>query len=114
MKFTQAAIIIAVMALAAGIYSAIIAPSLRDTVPIHWNIHGQPDGWGSKWVNLLMVPGIMLVMLALTLVLPAISPKNFSLQESESAFSMLMVIVCAFLGVVHLLLQRAVLHPGFD
>ncbi len=114
MRTRQAILWMAIMAAAALIYSAIIAPSLPDIVPIHWNIHGQPDGWGSRWVNLLMAPGIMMLMLVLTIVLPAISPKNFSLRDSELAFCMLMVIVCGFLGLVHILLQRAVLHPGFD
>jgi uncharacterized membrane protein len=114
MKTRQAIFWMAIMAAAALIDSTFVAPSVPDIVPIHWNIHGQPDKWGSKWVNLLMAPGVMLLMLALTIVLPAISPKNYSLRDSESAFCMLMVIVSGFFGLVHILLLRAMLHPNFD
>ena len=36
-------------------------PFLPDQVPMHYDFAGNIDGWGSKWVNLLL-PGVVLLM----------------------------------------------------
>ncbi len=61
---------------ALGIY---LAPMTPDRVPIHWNIHGQVDGWGSKYINLFLVPSIALAVYLLMSFLPAVDPlrKNY-------------------------------------
>lgn len=33
-----------------------LAGQLPDRVPIHWNIHGHPDDYASKWFALLFLP----------------------------------------------------------
>ncbi|GGH83310.1 putative membrane protein [Pullulanibacillus pueri] len=27
---------------------------MPDTIPIHYNAKGEPDGWGSRWISLIM------------------------------------------------------------
>lgn len=41
---------------------------MPDSVPIHFNIQGEPDGWGSKY-SLIMVPIIAIGLFALCTVL---------------------------------------------
>jgi len=59
-----------------GIY---VAPAMPDRVPTHWNIRGEVDGWGSKYINLFLMPSIALVFYFLMSFLPAIDPlrKNY-------------------------------------
>lgn len=61
---------------AVGIY---IAPTMPDRVPTHWNIRGEVDGYGSKYINLFLMPSIALVAYLLMSFLPAIDPfrKNY-------------------------------------
>jgi|SRR5690625_3920985 len=41
--------------LAAGlVLMALQYPSLPDTLPIHYNLEGEVDGWGGRWTVLLM------------------------------------------------------------
>lgn len=35
---------------------ALALPALPDRVPIHWNVAGEPDGWASAWVGVLVLP----------------------------------------------------------
>lgn len=59
-----------------GIY---VAPTMPDRVPTHWNIRGEVDGWGSKYINLFLMPSIALFFYFLMSFLPAIDPlrKNY-------------------------------------
>ena len=59
-----------------GIY---IAPTMPDRVPTHWNIRGEVDGYGSKYINLFLMPSIALAAYLLMSFLPAIDPfrKNY-------------------------------------
>lgn len=61
---------------AVGIY---MAPNMPDRVPTHWNIRGEVDGWGSKYINLFLMPSVALVFYFLMSFLPAIDPlrKNY-------------------------------------
>jgi len=61
---------------AVGIY---MAPNMPDRVPTHWNIRGEVDGWGSKYINLFLMPTIALAAYLLMSFLPAIDPfrKNY-------------------------------------
>jgi uncharacterized membrane protein len=34
-------------------------PSLPHVMEVHWDINGNPDGYGSKWTNLLAIPFIL-------------------------------------------------------
>lgn len=57
-----------------------MAPAMPDRVPTHWNIRGEVDGWGSKYINLFLMPGIALFVYLLMSFLPAIDPlkKNYA------------------------------------
>ena len=41
---------------------------------IHWNMHGEADGYGSRIIGLFLVPSIELVLLPVFLILPKIDP----------------------------------------
>ncbi len=61
------------------VLSIIMAPALPDRVPTHWNIRGEIDGWGSKYVNLFLMPSIALFVYLLMFFFPSIDPfrKNY-------------------------------------
>ena len=73
-----AAILIAMAFTAtAGLY-----PGLPDRVPMHWNIRGEVDGWGSR-ASAWIMPVTMLGLLGLFEVLPKLSPRPFDLERSR-------------------------------
>lgn len=59
------------------VYLLVVWDKLPDQVPVHFNISGEADNWGAKWIPSVMVVGIYLLLL----VLPKIDPrwKNYNL-----------------------------------
>ena len=38
--------------------SILVLLQLPERVPIHWDLHNQVNGWGSRWLAALLLPGI--------------------------------------------------------
>ncbi|HMD04217.1 MAG TPA: DUF1648 domain-containing protein, partial [Candidatus Binatus sp.] len=66
------ALIVAMCAL-----GALTWPSTPASIPIHWDITGQINGYGSKATGLLLMPAIALGGYALLGFLPALRPEQF-------------------------------------
>lgn len=83
MKINLINIIILVVTLVATFVVLSIMP---DTVPVHFDIHGVADRWGSKY-EMLVMPGCMLAMLAFWLGIDASYKKKIeaSFDEKEVA-----------------------------
>jgi uncharacterized membrane protein len=64
-----------VMVLIQFLVAIYLFPSMPEKIVIHWNIHGEADGYGSKLMGLFLIPVIELVLIPLFLVLPRIDPK---------------------------------------
>lgn len=60
---------------------------LPDQVPIHFNIQGEADDWGPKWINAFLIPGIAMAIYIFLLIIPVIDPKRriASAQKPVSA-----------------------------
>ncbi len=81
--------------------SGLLYPRLPEKIPIHWNIEGQIDGYGSKEWALFLTPGIMLGLLGLFLALPWLSPKQFSLDSFKSTYGFIVVVILATTAYIH-------------
>jgi uncharacterized membrane protein len=53
----------------------LLYPSMPDRIAIHWNVHGEADGYGSKLVGLFLIPLIEAFLIPVFLILPRIDPK---------------------------------------
>jgi uncharacterized membrane protein len=93
-----AAVIVAVLA---GI--AVAYPRLPGTVPLHWNAHGQVNGWGPKWSLFLWGPGMMTFILLVFSALPWLSPKQFEVDSFRATYHYIMVVLVAMMGYFNLL-----------
>jgi uncharacterized membrane protein len=90
---------------------------LPDKVPTHWGITGEPDGFTARdsMLPILMAfPGIMAVILVMSVVLPLVSPKQFSVDEFRDTFSYLMMLVVALFAYMNAVALTAYVHPDID
>ncbi len=55
-----------------AVYGFMVLP---DTVPIHWGINGQADGYGPKWVGTILYPLLSVGIYALVRVLLVVGPR---------------------------------------
>ncbi|KUJ61691.1 hypothetical protein AR687_12200 [Flavobacteriaceae bacterium CRH] len=58
------------------VYLAVIWSSLPERVPIHWNINGEIDDWGSKSFLIALVFMLPVLMYALMFAAAKFDPKN--------------------------------------
>jgi uncharacterized membrane protein len=69
-------------------------------VPIHWNLHGEIDGWASKPVGLLMTPLIGLLMVGLLHIVSWLDPKlRRGLHRGDRMHTVLQILRIAFAGL---------------
>jgi uncharacterized membrane protein len=88
-------------------------PKLPETIPMHWNIRGQIDGWGPRSTVWIM-PGTMVGLLGLFFVLPKLSPKPFELDRAQSAYLFVMVLTIGMMGYIQALILWAAFSPKVD
>lgn len=72
-----------------------------DRMPIHWNIHGEVDGYGGKFVGLLLMPIVGLGVYLLTLVIPFLDPGRANYQTFAGAFNVIRLSISLFLAAVY-------------
>lgn len=95
------ALIVLVASLASWLY-----PILPDPVPIHWNLHGEVDGYMAKPWGVFAGPLIILGVWILLRVLPFVSPKGFRM---ESFFSVYRILLIAIVSLEMLVVSAALL-----
>jgi uncharacterized membrane protein len=92
---------------AAVVASAVVYPRLPETIPTHWNMDGQPDGWSGRAFGALITPVILLGMWALFRLLPAIDPRGANYAKFGGAFEAIIDSLMLFLLGMHIVLLRA-------
>lgn len=82
--------------------------SLPDQLPIHWNIRGEADDYGPKYLTALLSVGLYV----LTLILPKIDPRKRNYDIFSATYFKIRLGILLFLGVVNsVVIANAI---GFD
>jgi uncharacterized membrane protein len=79
---------------------------LPDQMPIHFDIDGAPNGYGSKFVFILLPLGTYLLML----VLPFIDPRKSNYEIFSETYFKLRIILGLFIGLINTAIIYNVLH----
>lgn len=67
--------------LANAVFSAVMYTRLPDPAPTHWNIHGEVDGWGPRWLAAGLFPVIVAGIMLLLVLLPKLGPFRENLES---------------------------------
>ena len=71
------------------------------TVPIHWSVSGEPDGYAPAWVAFLVGPVVTAAIVGLMALIPRIEPRRENLRRSANAYRTIALAVVVFMGVIH-------------
>jgi len=97
------------------IYAIYLYPTLPETIPIHFNIKGEADGWGSR-DSLFLGPAIIAFAGLFTYFILAnikkIDPKR-SQQTDDLFYQNMGVLTNLFLTCISLVILYITAHPGF-
>ncbi|MHC5034903.1 MAG: SdpI family protein [Planctomycetota bacterium] len=94
------AIIVAAMLVVSGGFWLKIPADQR--VPVHWNLAGEPDRFGSKFEALLLIPLVAVGATVLFALLPLLEPRGLNLRRSAKAYAAVWMGVLGLLGIVHI------------
>jgi uncharacterized membrane protein len=99
---TRVYYVVAVMLVVAALaMSMVFRPRLPDMVPIHWNIHGEIDGYAPKTQALFLMPALMAGLIVLFRMLQWLSPRHFEVDSFRTTYLYIMVLVVGFFGYLH-------------
>ena len=71
-----------------------------ERVPIHWNVAGEVDGWGSRWVGAFMLPAVIAGMYLLFLAIPYLDPKKDRYEQFRKVFHIFKGFIVVFMAVL--------------
>ncbi len=114
MKTNRAHLTIFLMLIGTLLYTAIVYPHLPERIPIHWNIRGEIDGWAPKHMAFVFGPGLIAFGWLLFAILPALSPRQFSMESFRSTYNLIMVIMAGLMAFVGVVSTQAALTQGLD
>ena len=78
----------------------LVWPGLPARVPIHWGINGEPNGWGSALMSVLMLPLMAVGIWVIMIIVPAVDPYRENILSSRVAYGRLRLALAAFMGVL--------------
>jgi uncharacterized membrane protein len=94
---------------ASVVFSLVTYGLLPETVPMHWNVQGQVDGYGPRWQLVVLSPGLIALMWVLLLLLPRIDPLRESYKRFEGTYYLVINALIVFMGLVHVIAIGAAL-----
>ncbi|MCX6785359.1 MAG: SdpI family protein [Candidatus Komeilibacteria bacterium] len=69
-------------------------------VPLHWNVYGQADSWGSRFAGAIMGPATVAGIYLLFLLIPLIDPKKEKYEQFGKTFRLFrLLLMLVMLGV---------------
>ena len=87
-------LVLIVLTLLPILYLAINWSALPESMPIHFDVHGNPNGYGSRLVYVFMPIGLYFLML----VLPKIDPRKANYVVFEGSYYRIRLIMAKFIG----------------
>lgn len=74
--------------------------TLPDRVPVHWNVRGEIDRYGSKVESLLFVPALAASFYVLLLLLPRIDPGRANYARFAGTYAFIRTVLLLVLAIV--------------
>ena len=81
---------------------------LPESMPVHFDAHGTPNGYGSRWTYVWLPLGLYFLML----VLPKIDPRKANYPVFESSYYKLRLIMAIFIGALDTSVIWSVVHKS--
>lgn len=95
-----------------GLASFYFFNNFPEQVPIHWNMAGEVDNYGSRAMGAFLFPIIILGIYLLFLVLPLMDPKKKNYKQFRGVYHLFKVMIISFMALIYFLASFSAL--GFD
>lgn len=82
--------------------------SVPDRIPIHWNAAGEVDGYGGKFVGLLLLPILSLGLYWVLKYIPRIDPARRNYEGFAGSYLLMRVALTVYLGFIYVVTNMAI------
>ncbi len=103
-------IVQAVILIGMFIVAAVAWASAPDRIPIHWNAAGEVDGYGGKFMGLLLTPLITVGIYLLLKYIPRIDPARRNYETFASTYLLIRVAMVVYMAFVYIAMVLAIGH----
>jgi len=87
-------------------------PHLPDVIPIHWGLHGEPNGFTDRLTGALGVPAIITLIMILMLILPRFDSVQFSLAPFRDIYALIILATISMTFCIELMTLAIALGIG--
>jgi uncharacterized membrane protein len=101
-------LVIVVLTVLPVIYLFVNWNLLPESMPIHFDAKGTPNGYGSRWVYFFLPVGLYVMML----VLPKIDPRKANYALFEGSYYKIRLIMAIFFGLINAMVIWSVLNES--
>ena len=98
-KWFAPALIAAAVAFSVSVYSRLPEP-----LPVHWNLHGDVNRYGSRVEGAFALPAVMLLVWLLMHFLPTIDPRRANYAKFADTYNLIINSLVALFAVMHVAL----------
>jgi uncharacterized membrane protein len=99
-EWPQLLVIAAMLVVAAVSWS-----SAPEQFPVHWNVYGAVDRYGSRYEGVLVLPLLGVAICALLMFLPRIDPGRRNYAQFAGTYATVRLFILLFLAVIYTLTQ---------
>jgi uncharacterized membrane protein len=81
--------------------SALVYARLPARVPLHWNVHGVVDRYGSRAEGAFFLPGMMLLLWLIMRFLPRVDPRRENYAKFADTYELVVNSIIGLFAVMH-------------
>lgn len=97
--------------LALLVAGVVLYSHLPERVPTHWGLHGNVNGYSSRFQAVVIMPAIMTGIMLMFAVLPALSPRHFEIEPFLTTYLYLMLVITVALAYFQAIVLWAAFRP---
>lgn len=94
--------------------AAIVWNQVPDRMPTHWNASGEVDGYGNRFVGLLLLPLTTLGLYVLLLVVPYLDPGKTNYEGFRSVYRLIRLTFMVYMTLIYAATLRSALGYPVD
>jgi uncharacterized membrane protein len=98
-----------IIVVASILITAIVYSRLPATVPTHWNLSGQVDGYSSRAWGAWFPTGLLILMWGMVKWLPSIDPRGANYAKFSGAFEAIITMIMLFIFALQIVMLAAAL-----
>jgi uncharacterized membrane protein len=85
------------------IFAFLVLPHLPEIFPIHWGLHGEPDGFADRFTGTLGLPVIITITMIILIIIPRFDSVQVSLAPFRDSYAIVILATVSMLFCIEVM-----------